>query len=71
MGERTRSATGNLCRTLFRQHGYDHRQAAVGAHAMSRCEVPEALGPKHQSRESDCGYLTLERDPYQDEGGEG
>jgi hypothetical protein len=51
-------------RTLGREHGDDPRHAAEGAHAVSGPARPEA-------REGGRGVRSLERDPYQDEGGEG
>lgn len=67
MGERTRTATGG-------EHGGDHGNVAVGAHAVTGYAMPEALDhrPGRQGRESGVGGgdPTPERDPYQDEGGE-
>jgi len=51
-------------RTLGREHGGDPSHGAEGVHAVS--------GPtRRQSREEGRGVPSLERDPYQDEGGEG
>jgi hypothetical protein len=51
-------------RTLGREHGGEPRLGAEGVHAVSGPTRPE-------SREDRRGVLSLERDPYQDEGGEG
>jgi hypothetical protein len=47
-----------------REHGADPSHAAEGAHAVSGRARPGA-------REDGHGVPSLERDPYQDEGGEG
>jgi hypothetical protein len=64
MGERARRAAGHVSQTLGREHGGDRSHAAEGAHAVSGCARPEV-------REDGRGVPSLERDPYQDEGGEG
>jgi hypothetical protein len=64
MGERARRAAGHESRTLCREHGGDPSHGAEGAHAVSGPTRPEA-------REDGRGVPSLERDPYQDEGGEG
>jgi hypothetical protein len=64
MAERARRAAGHVSRTLGREHGGDPSYAAEGAHAVSGPARPEA-------REDGRGVPCLERDPYQDEGGEG
>jgi hypothetical protein len=64
MGERARWAAGHVSRTLGREHGGDPRHGAEGAHVVS--------GPTRlEAREDGRGASSLERDPYQDEGGEG
>jgi hypothetical protein len=55
MGERTRTATGG-------EHGGDHDNVAVLDHRPGRQGWESGVGG---------GDATLERDPYQDEGGEG
>lgn len=66
MGERTRTATGG-------EHGGDHGNVAVGAHAVSGRAMPEALDhrPGRQGRESGVGGgdPTLERDSVSGRGG--
>jgi hypothetical protein len=64
MGERARRAAGHESRTLGREHGGDPGHGAEGFHAVSGPTRPEA-------REDGRGVPSLERDPYQDEGGEG
>jgi hypothetical protein len=64
MGERARRAAGHVSRTLGREHGGDLSPAAEGAHAVSGRARPGA-------RDDGRGVPSLERDPYQDEGGEG
>jgi hypothetical protein len=47
-----------------REHGGDPSHGVEGARAVS--------GPtRSEAREDDRGVTSLERDPYQDEGGEG
>jgi hypothetical protein len=63
MGERARDAAGHVSRTRCREDGGDSR-AVEGARAVS--------GPtRSEARENDRGVPSPERDPYQDEGGEG
>jgi hypothetical protein len=60
MGERARDAAGHV----HREHGGDPSHGVEGARAMS--------GPtRSEAREDDRGVPSPERDPYQDEGGEG
>jgi hypothetical protein len=51
-------------RTLGREHGDDPSHAAEPAHGVS------PLG-RAEARDDGRGVRSLERDPYQDEGGEG
>jgi hypothetical protein len=51
-------------RMLDREHGDDPSHAAEGAHVVSGPARPEA-------RDDGRAVRSLERDPYQDEGGEG
>jgi hypothetical protein len=64
MGERARRAAGHGSRTPDREHGGDSSHGAGGAHAVRGPVRPEA-------HEDGRGIPPLERDPYQDEGGEG
>jgi hypothetical protein len=64
MEERARRVAGHVSRTLGREPGGDPSHPAEGAHAVSGPARPEA-------REDGRGVPSLERDPYQDEGGEG
>ena len=64
MEERARRAAGHESRTLCREHGGEPSHGAEGAHAVSGPTRPEA-------RADGRGVPSLERDPYQDEGGEG
>ena len=64
MGERARDAAGHVSRTRCREHGGDPSHGVEGARAVS--------GPtRSEAREDDRGVPSPERDPYQDEGGEG
>ena len=64
MGERARDAAGHGSRIPRREHGGDPSHGAEGARAVS--------GPtRSEAREDDRGVPSSERDPYQDEGGEG
>ena len=63
MGERARRAAGHVFGTPGRAQGGDPSHGAEGAHAVSGPPRPEA-------REDGRGVPSLERDPYQDEGGE-
>ena len=64
MGERARDAAGHGSRMLHREHGGDPSHGFEGARAVS--------GPvRHEAHEDGRGAPPLERDPYQDEGGEG
>ena len=65
MGERARRAAGHGSRTPDREHGDDSSHGAEGAHAVRGPVRPET----HE--EDGRGIPPLERDPYQDEGGEG
>jgi hypothetical protein len=64
MGERARDAAGHVSRTLCHEDGGDPRRGTEGVHAVSGPTRPEA-------REDGRGVPSQERDPYQDEGGEG
>jgi hypothetical protein len=64
MGERATDAAGHVSRMLHREHGGDPSQGVEGARAVSEPTRSEA-------REEGRGVPSLERDPYQDEGGEG
>jgi hypothetical protein len=64
MEERARRAAGHVSRTLCREHGGDPSHGPEGVHVVSGPARPEA-------REDGRGVPSLERDPYQDEGGEG
>ena len=64
MGERARPATGHVSRMLHHEHDGDPSQGVEGARAVSRPTRSEA-------RKDDRGVPSPERDPYQDEGGEG
>ena len=64
MGERATEGTGHGSRMLHREHGGDPSEGVEGPRAMSRPTRSEA-------REDDRGVPSPERDPYQDEGGEG
>lgn len=64
MGERARRAPGHESRTPCREHGGDPGHGAEGLRAASG---PTGL----EAREDGRGGPSLERDPYQDEGGEG
>lgn len=63
MGERARHAAGDVSRTPDCEPGGGPRHGAEGAHAASGPGRPE-------TREDRRGGPSLERDPYQDEGGE-
>ena len=63
MGERARRAAGHVP-DARPEHGGDPSHGAEGGHAVSGPTRPE-------SREEGRGVPSLERDPYQDEGGEG
>jgi hypothetical protein len=65
MGERARRAAGHVSRTLGREHGHDPSHGAKGAHAVSGRPARPVV------REDGRSVPSLERDPYQDEGGEG
>jgi hypothetical protein len=63
MGERARDAAGHVSRTRCRDDGADPRHGAEGPHGS---------GPtRPEAREDGRGITSPERDPYQDEGGEG
>jgi hypothetical protein len=64
MGGRARRAGGHVSRTMGREHGGDPSHGAEEAHALTGPARPEA-------REDGRGVPSQERDPYQDEGGEG
>jgi hypothetical protein len=64
MGERARDAAGHGSRTRCREDSGDPSHGVDGARAVSGPTRPEA-------REDDRGVPVPERDPYQDEGGEG
>jgi hypothetical protein len=64
MGERARDGAGHGSRMLHREHSGDRSERVEGARAAS--------GPtRSEAREDDRGVPSPERDPYQDEGGEG
>lgn len=64
MEERARDAAGHVSRTRCREDGGDPSDGVEGARAVS--------GPtRSEAREDDRGVPSPERDPYQDEGGEG
>jgi hypothetical protein len=64
MGERARDGAGHVSRMPHREHGGDPSQGVEGARAVS--------GPtRSEAREDGRGVPSLERDPYQEEGGEG
>jgi hypothetical protein len=64
MEERARDGVGHVSGTRCREDGGDPRHGIEGARAVS--------GPtRSEAREDDRGVTSLERDPYQDEGGEG
>jgi len=63
MGERARDAAGHGSRTRCREDGGD-------SHGVARART--VSGPtRSEAREDDRGVPSPERDPYQDEGGEG
>ena len=64
MGERPRPEAGDVSRMLHHEHDGDPSHGVEGARAVSGSTRSEA-------REGDRGVLSPERDPYQDEGGEG
>jgi hypothetical protein len=64
MGERARRAAGHLSRTRGCDPSDDPSLGAEGTYTVSGPARPEA-------REDSRGVTSLERDPYQDEGGEG
>ena len=65
MGERARDAAGHVSRTRCREHGGDPSHGAEGVHAASAVHAyPRRV------RTAAASHLP-ERDPYQDEGGEG
>jgi hypothetical protein len=64
MGERARDAAGHVSRTRCREDGGDPSHGVEAARAVS--------GPtRSEAREDNRGIPSPERDPYQDEGGEG
>jgi hypothetical protein len=63
MGERARDAAGHVSRTR-RENDGDPSHGAEGARAVSG-------PPRSEAREDERGVPSPERDPYQDEGGEG
>jgi hypothetical protein len=64
MGERARDAAGHVSRTRCREDDGDPSHGAEGARAVS--------GPtRSEARVDNRGVPSPERDPYQDEGGEG
>jgi hypothetical protein len=63
MEERARRAAGHVPRTPDCERGGGPSHSAEGAHAVSGPVRPE-------TREDRRGGPSLERDPYQDEGGE-
>jgi hypothetical protein len=64
MGERAKRAADHVSRTPGCEHGGDPSHGAEGLHAASGPSRPEA-------REDGRSAPSPERDPYQDEGGEG
>jgi hypothetical protein len=64
MGERARDAAGHVFRTRCREDGGDPSQGVEGARTVSG-------PPRSEAREDGRGVPSPERDPYQDEGGEG
>jgi hypothetical protein len=64
MEKRARSAVDDMSRAPCRTHGGDPSHVVEEARAVS--------GPtRSEAREDDRGVRPPERDPYQDEGGEG
>jgi hypothetical protein len=64
MGERVRRAAGHVSMTPGCEPSDGPSYGAEGANAVCGPARPEA-------REDSRGVTSLERDPYQDEGGEG
>ena len=64
MGEQDRRSAGHVPRALSREHGGGARHAAEGAPAVRG-------GARREARDDGRGTPSLDRDPYQDEGGEG